>query len=301
MLVTIFFEDEHEGLYLYMQLKNLLGNKNFARSNSIYIQFTESNALEIGIKKDDPISDMVKPSILRLIARHIIETNEDDWVIHNLEQNFYYTDEDEQQQILTIVQTLLDGENRDIPEILNFPSREEVIIESLNDFFMNQIMFSYESFLQFRLKQYHEQLSKYIECAIDEYKLEQEYQEFVHMLRQLIKEKASLFSVVHLVHQGEDYRLLNEHYYELTKADIKHLISFNDYAKTFSIASELLKLLINLAPGKLFLYTKDEDASMNQTILNVFQERVQILPYSNFEVQKGFGKNGRSIGLDFPG
>ncbi|WLD95439.1 sporulation protein YtxC [Alkalihalobacillus sp. AL-G] len=294
----MYFYDEHEGLYLYMQLQNLLGNKGYSRTKQVNIQFSDANALVIDLKKDDPFSDMVKPSILRLIARHIIESNEDDWILCKLEQDFYYTDEDEQQQILTIVQSLLEGDDKDIPSVNDFPAREEVIIESLDDFFTNHMMFSYESFLQFRLKRYHELLSNYIECAIDEYKLEQEYQEFVHTLRQLIKERVSLFTTVHLVNEESSYKLLNEHFYELTPDDINHLISHH-HSDPYPIASKLLKLLINLAPSKLFLYTDNEDASMNQTIFNVFQERVHILPRSKFDIQKRLCKNGHSIGLDF--
>ncbi|WP_408007155.1 sporulation protein YtxC [Pseudalkalibacillus sp. A8] len=284
-MVTIHFLDEKEGHYLYKRINKLLNNQNISnRSTPIRLQYTDENTLEIDLDHRDPVSDMLKPTILLFLAKHIIRTREDAWILRILENNFYFTDIDEQLQILSIAQSLIEGNSENIPLVSKFPSREDMIVDALEDFFDSEMIFSYESFLQFRLKPYRELLTKYIECAIDEFKYEQEYQDFINQLRQFVKSRVSLFSTVHLKHERNQFRIYNEHYYELTKQDIEQLTKGKGKAHLQSIASDLLKILIEIAPERIYLYTDVEDDSMNRTIQNVFQERVRILPNRKFSV-----------------
>ncbi|MGP4082665.1 sporulation protein YtxC [Pseudalkalibacillus sp. R45] len=285
-MVTIHFLDEKEGHYLFKRITKLLNNQNIPnRSTPIKIHYTDENALDIYLDPRDPVSDMLKPTILLFLAKHIIRTREDAWILRILETEFYFTDEDEQLQILSITQSLIEENTENIPLIRGFPPREDMIVNALEDFFDSEMIFSYESFLQFRLKPYRELLTKYIECAIDEFKFEQEYQDFINQLRQFVKSRVSLFSTVHLKFEGERFRIYNEHYYELTEADMEQLVSGKAKAYLDAIASDLLKVLIEIAPEKIYLYTDSDDDSMNRTIQNVFQERVRILPNRKFAVK----------------
>ncbi len=285
-MVTIYFLDENEGHYLYRRVRKLISNRSISnRSTPVKVYYTEDHALNIDMNPRDPVSEMVKPTILNFFAKHIIRTREIGWILRILEHQYYFENEDEQQQILSIVQALMDGKHEDLPKIRGLPNREDVIVDALESFFDCEMMFSYESFLQFRLKPYRELLQEYIECGIDEFKLEQEYQDFIHQLRQFIKARVSLFNMVHLIHDRDEFRLFNQHYYELTEEDITGLLK--EYQQSFHdiIVSNLLKLLIVIAPSKICLYTDDPDSSMNQTIQNIFQEKVLILPHQSFQVQ----------------
>lgn len=286
-MVTIYFLDENEGQYLYRNVRKLISNRSISnRSTPVKIYYTEDHALSIELNPEDPVCEMIKPTILNYFAKHILRTRETGWILRILEHHYYFKDEDEQQQILSIVQDLLEGKHDDLPKIRGLPPREEVIVDALESFFDCEMMFSYESFLQFRLKPYRELLQEYIECAIDEFKLEQEYQDFIHQLRQFVKARVSLFSTVHLIHDEDHFRLYNQHNYELKEEDIAGLLKENQHSFHDFIASDLLKLLIVIAPAKICLYTDDDDTSMNQTIQNIFQERVLVLPYRHFQVRE---------------
>ncbi|MGM7702289.1 sporulation protein YtxC [Pseudalkalibacillus sp. Hm43] len=285
-MVTIYFLDENEGHYLYRRVRKLISNRSISnRSTPVKVYYTEDHALNIDMNPRDPVSEMVKPTILNFFAKHIIRTREIGWILRILEHQYYFENEDEQQQILSIVQALMDGQHEDLPKIRGLPNREDVIVDALESFFDCEMMFSYESFLQFRLKPYRELLQEYIECGIDEFKLEQEYQDFIHQLRQFVKARVSLFSMVHLIHDRDEFRLFNQHNYELTEEDITGLLKENQQSFHDLIASNLLKLLIVIAPSKICLYTDDPDSSMNQTIQNIFQEKVLILPHQSFQVR----------------
>jgi putative sporulation protein YtxC len=240
--------------------------------------------LSIEWNAGDPVSEMIKPTILNFFSEHIIRTREPGWILQILEERYHFTDEDEQQQILSIVQSLLNGQQYDLPGVKDLPPREELIEDAFSVFFDNEMMFSYESFLQFRLKPYRDVLTEYVECAIDEYRLEQEYQEFVHQLRQFVKKRVSLFSTVYLIHECDHFTIYNQHFYQLQVEDINALLA--DYRDAFAdtIASDLLRLLIVIAPTKIGLYTDHPDSAMNQTIQNIFQERVSICPYRQFQI-----------------
>ncbi|WP_349408106.1 sporulation protein YtxC [Pseudalkalibacillus sp. SCS-8] len=283
-MVTIHFLDEKEGHYLYKRVAKLLSNhKKSNRSTPVKIHFTDDLALTIDFDSRDPVCDMLKPTLLNFFAEHIIRTREDSWIIRILEHTYYFQDKEEQSQILPIVRCLLDGHGDDIPAVRELPRREDVIVEALEVLFDCDMVFSYESFLQFRLKSYRELLQTYIECAIDEFKLEQEYQEYIHQLRQYVKTRVSLFSIVYLKHEPDRFRVYNEHDYELKQEDINSLMldeqkRFEDFA-----GPDVLKLLIEIAPSKIYLFTDETDATLHQAIQNIFQERVKFFPCSKFE------------------
>lgn len=57
------------------------------------------------------------------------------------------------------------------------------------------------------------------------------------------------------------------------------------------IDSHLLAPLVSIAPEKIDLYTEDREHAMVQTIQNIFQERVRILPLGAFHPRKTFWKS----------
>ena len=61
------------------------------------------------------------------------------------------------------------------------------------------LSFSFSSYVRFRLRTYREMVAKLAEVAIDEYKLEQEYQMFIETLRQQVRSRKSRLSCVHLI------------------------------------------------------------------------------------------------------
>lgn len=56
--------------------------------------------------------------------------------------------------------------------------------------------------MTFRLGKYYERLKGYVEAAIDEYKMEQEYQTFIQSLRDYVTRKEPVLDHVRIVHDG---------------------------------------------------------------------------------------------------
>jgi putative sporulation protein YtxC len=126
-------------------------------------------------------------------------------------------------------------------------------------------------------------LREYVEVAIEEYKLEQEYQSFIQSLRDYITEKESKMERISIVHDN-GYFVYNADKQELTEQE---LITYVDqtfvYQHPMYIDSHLLAPIVSIAPVLLSLYTNDPFDGMIQTIQNIFQERVSIHNLSEFQ------------------
>ncbi|WP_207633522.1 sporulation protein YtxC [Escherichia coli] len=112
--------------------------------------------------------------------------------------------------------------------------------------------------------------------AIDEYKMEQEYQMFIETLRQQVSSRKSRLSCVHLIfdesfifYDDKGRRLKQE---KLVQYIDEELLKQNDVY----IDTKVIAPLLSISPKKIYLYTKEQDHNMIITLRNVFQERVQL-------------------------
>jgi putative sporulation protein YtxC len=118
---------------------------------------------------------------------------------------------------------------------------------------------------------------RYLEIAIDEYKLQQEYAAFVDKLRRIVKAYRPLRNVVYAI-DCQPMRLYDEHFKPIENTNA--IRSFYPLLKQWGVDAEpsILLTLIGLSPLKVFVYTDRQDDGMMRTLLNVFEERVEFRP-----------------------
>ncbi|WP_066386031.1 putative sporulation protein YtxC [Neobacillus mesonae] len=203
----------------------------------------------------------------------------DDWLRDILRNHYYFEDIEEQQQILEILYSIMDGQREDLSVFLKETNLDPVVREAIDHVFRDNVSFSFDSFLKFRLRSYLQLLENYVEISIDEYKLEQEYQMFVHMLREFLADREPKRRVLHLL-LDDDITFYDEQFVEIKRGELakmidrKLLVNHPVYIDSASIAP-----LLSLAPTKIFLYTKNAEAPLVRTIKNIFEERVMIKSY----------------------
>ncbi|HET7627832.1 MAG TPA: putative sporulation protein YtxC [Bacillales bacterium] len=213
-----------------------------------------------------------------VLTDYVIATKEVDWLRELIENTFYYQDPDEQQQILEIAQSIIQGEKPDLPRLKDLSSRRDILVQTFAEFLEQSPAFHYDSFLLFRLKRYRDCLEQYIEVAIDEYKLEQEYQNFVETFRRLLRGRPFHCREVHLVYEN-DFALYDECYRRINERALRE--SFHNILRQgagVEIEPSVLITLIALSPETIYLYTEQLQAGMVKTIENVFQERLVVRP-----------------------
>lgn len=159
---------------------------------------------------------------------------------------------------------------------------EACLKDAIAEMLKEDVSFSFDSFVTFRLQRFMELLKNYIEISIDEYKLEQEYQVFIHTLRDFLSKRSPKKQTIHLLVDLE-IQFYDEKYQEITQQDLlmiidKKLFTHSSvYIDPFSIGP-----LLSLAPNKVYLYTEDREQPIVRTIVNIFEERVHILEKEDF-------------------
>jgi YtxC-like family. len=223
-----------------------------------------------------------------LTARHIMEQFERNWLLEIIEQNYFFTDPAEKIAILGIVQAIFAGEKKDLPQAGTLPDRSKLIIGSLDEIFSERRTFTYGSILRFRLTEYRKVLRRFAEIAIDEYKLEQEYQVFIDKLRRIIRSYRPLCTRIE-VFDEQPFRLYDDCHRPIRNE--QSVRSFYPLLKQWGIEAEpsIILTLIALAPEQVIVHTDRPEHSIMRTLHQVFEDRVCFLPSSfHAEDQAGY-------------
>lgn len=271
-MVRIHFQSETEALKLLEYVSvHPLGSE-----LTEYIHFQPESGLFVTIKDTYMkkllflLSDVFYTFLLEEKLLSLIETI--------LRHKYFYREREEIDAIIEIASSIIEGEQKQ----LLFKAEKKTIREGLQSFLADKISFSFDSFATFRLKSFYDSLVVYVESAIDEYKLEQEYQSFIQALRDLLYERKSKMEVVHLVHD-HGFHFFDESFRELDKYEIFKMIDKKMLADNpIYIDSKVLAPLISLAPNRLSLYTDEPDDGLIQTIRKIFEEKSKIQPVSSF-------------------
>jgi putative sporulation protein YtxC len=171
-LVQIHFQSETEALKLleYVSVHPLGTELNE------YIHFQPECGLKVTIK------DTYTNKILSLLSDVFYSFLMEDKLLTRLEailrQKFFYREREEIDAIIEIACSIIEAEQRGNKKQM-FEREKKIIQEGLQSFLAEKISFSFDSFATFRLKSFYDSLVVYVEAAIDEYKLAQDYQNFI--------------------------------------------------------------------------------------------------------------------------
>lgn len=206
------------------------------------------------------------------------------WLANIVTSKFFFEDEEEILQIVEI-SMMIWHENKNSEDV---PFSKVLAGKTFAAAASQRLSFSVQSFLTFRLKDWLESFIGLIEMAIDEYKMEQDYQAFIHLLREFMKQKAPVRNQIHLLH-SDDFLFFDEKFKPYTKQELSRSIDRKLMAENpIYIDSNTIAPLVSLAPQQLFLYTDQEENSIVLTIRRIFEERVQVEGIDQFYKKKGF-------------
>ncbi|CAM3961438.1 putative sporulation protein YtxC [Mesobacillus thioparans] len=279
-MIEIIFQKKQDAWNLYHHLTARLAS--LQEKNSILLN-EDRNRVQI------PEDFFVKEKLAALkkcVYDFTLKLKRDDWLRNILAESYYYTESDEQDQILDIIYSVMEGNRKDLAPFMEGVDEPGIVKSSINEILDERVSFSFDSFVIFRLKSYFEQLTNWIEVAIDEYKMEQEYQVFLHTLRSFLKDRKSQMPYLYLV-IGENMTFFNHEFKEMKRSELfktidrKLLVNHPVYVDSGTIAP-----LLSIAPQTIFLYTDDPHQPLVRTIINLFEERVKINPISAFDEER---------------
>lgn len=212
-----------------------------------------------------------------LISRFIIEKFERKWLLDIIENQYFFSEPEEKIEILGIITAIFAGEKNDLPQTGTLPDKRQLIIESLDGILSEHSTFTFQSILRFRLTAYREVLRQFVEIAIDEYKLEQEYQVFIDKLRRIIRAYRPLCEKIEVLDE-QPFRLYDDRHRLIR--NVQSVRSFYPLLKQWGIEAEpsIILTLIALAPKQVIVYTDRPEHSIMRTLHQVFEDRVCFLP-----------------------
>ncbi|MGG1677655.1 putative sporulation protein YtxC [Neobacillus sp. NRS-1170] len=272
-MVEIIFQSKMDAMRFYNHLQKCLNNK--LECENILL-FEDRHIVKI---LNGSFSDNFFETIKNAFYEFITVIKRDDWFCDILKNQYYYEDREEQQQILEIIYSILEDQREDFKGLLKETSEEPKIKEAIEQIFHDNVSFSFDSLLKFRLRPYLQLLESYVEISIDEYKMEQEYQMFVQMLRDFLANREPKMDVLHILFD-EEITFYNEQLVEMKRGELtrlidrKLLVNHPVYVDSASIAP-----LLSIAPNSIFIYTKNAEELLVRTIKNIFEERVSIHSY----------------------
>ena len=153
----------------------------------------------------------------------IIKIKRDDWFKAILQEKYFFEDPEEQQHIMEIIYSVLEGQREDLAVLIKENGEEPKIREAIDEIFQDHVSFSFDSFLKFRLRPYLKMLESYVEISIDEYKMEQEYQMFIQTLRDFLASREPRMDTLHLLFD-EEITFFDEKFEEIKRGELVKMI-----------------------------------------------------------------------------
>lgn len=219
-----------------------------------------------------------KDRYVEALIRYIQEKIRTEWVDQVLLTKYRYENEDERHKIIEIVNDMFNGERNELTCLLKNKNEDKILHEAILDLLNFQGSVRFDAFLKFRLKAYFEVVEQYLGIALDEYKMEQDYQIFIQMLRDYLQQRPTQINMIHLL---LDYPVTfyDEKLHELTRNEIEQYLDPRLLSNhPVYVDSAVIAPLLSIAPKKIFLYTENEDQPLIRTLINIFEERLVIFP-----------------------
>lgn len=134
-----------------------------------------------------------------------------------------------------------------------------------------------DGFMKFRMASYKNELREVVEYALDEYILDQQYEEFITLLKYFVQLQETKIDVVHLVQQdGSSFELCDE---SMRPLELKHehdRIVAEMLETEINIEDIVISSLISASPQKIMIHAKHHDYQVIRTVKTIFGDRAQL-------------------------
>lgn len=201
-----------------------------------------------------------------------------------IKDNYYYTNSDEIEHILELTHLILKDEHRHL-QFKNSTRPTQLLLSLFIENMINITTIHYDSIVKFRLNIFKEQLIDYIGLAIDEFKQEEDHQEFVEVLRKYISKKKSTYGEIHVL-QGNNFSFFRSNGKPFTTLELRNIMYGEPlYIVGLDVNELNLAPLVAIAPQKINIYGDHPSDPKTLTVINVFQERVVFESYRHFPFQ----------------
>jgi putative sporulation protein YtxC len=214
-----------------------------------------------------------------------------DWIIANEEQKllegliasqFHYKQPDDIQSILRYCTPMLrlESSERQPEQHKTVERRKQLIVQAAHAYLHERTEMNLEGFIRFRLQEYIEELHEMAEYAVDEFVMDQQYQEFISLLKYFVYIQEAKIPLAHLIHKGgNEFTLLNDRMEPISTNDCSATLKIEMVEKDINFEDVIVSTLISVSPQLIYIHTRDPDVQVIQTIMQIFENRVELCRY----------------------
>ncbi|MBQ4542908.1 MAG: putative sporulation protein YtxC [Clostridia bacterium] len=155
--------------------------------------------------------------------------------------------------------------------------RNKIIIDAFLNYFNSSDYINIEGFLSFRLGEYIDELVDIISVCEEELLIDNEYNNFIDMLREYVVSQKSRYRKMELIIKFDDLLILNE-----SGENITHQCILNCVSKDLDIVAKfedlILNVLINNAPKEIVIHDPENilNSELIKTISKIFYDRLKV-------------------------
>lgn len=222
-------------------------------------------------------------AVCSALAEYIVESCEEDLLRGMVRKDKRYSDSEKEEVLgycrhLEAVSDLLPADQAEEPD--GQRRRKRLLARELTGCMDKQTVLNLDGFLLFRLGKYGAELKDMLEYAADEYTMDQQYKEFISLLRYFVYIQDSKIPVAHIIHKGgHQFLLLNDQLapIETDNLDTTFRVEFPD--KDYNLEDLIVSTLIAVAPERIVIHTREPELPVIRTISQIFEERAQVCSY----------------------
>lgn len=274
------FLDNYQNAFDSILSKNILENIEVSKDTSTNYIFLASLENEAILKISDILTDF------------IIECHEKSIIRSLILNDYSYFSNAEKEMILGKTFDLLTCSKNDFIKILVVLKRRFHIKQCILNFISENSYIDISGFIKFRLAEYKNLLSELIEKVINEFKIQNEYKEFIAMLKFFVDTQKNRVPKLHIIFEKDgEYTILNEHNKNITSDCFKDFLNEQNN-RALTNEDLLISSLISLAPKKIIIHlaTQNYNKKILSTIEQIFTNKVildETLPYLELINTKG--------------
>jgi putative sporulation protein YtxC len=219
--------------------------------------------------------------IAKALAEFIIHQKELSLLRSLICDEFSYQNEIEINKIVRYCNQMLNNEDDSLYIADHGRSRRALTISNeIKQYFKKNMDLNIDGFLEFRLKEYKEELREVVEYAVDEFIMDKQYQEFISLLKYFVFIQETKIPVVHLMHKGgHEFVLFNEQMTPMDNKATEDSFKIEILDQEFNFEDLVVSTLISIAPQEIYIHTREPQVQVIQTIMQIFENRVQLCEY----------------------
>lgn len=216
----------------------------------------------------------VREDLIRGLALYIVEVKENSIATQLAARTYSFSSKEEERAVKDYFHKLLSGS--EAGDLAARQRRMDEIRHILDRYLQDHDYLDLDGFIDFRLQNYKDKLREMVDVAMEEYLLDQQYEEFIHLLQYFVHFQEPLTPFVNLMHiRDHEFSFLNE---DFTKINIPSPggVVAKMVGQELEMEDRVVSTLISLSPDRILVHTVQPDAQIIVTIQRIFGDRVQL-------------------------